>query len=91
MKLTIALLAAALAFTGPAMAQGVQGANAGKPAAGAKAGDVWVNGKTYHCPGSKFFGTTKAGAYQPEKTAQAAGVKGARGKTCAAVPVAAKG
>lgn len=83
MKTISILIAAALMLTGPAMAQGVQGANAGKPAAGAKAGDVWVNGKTYHCPGSKFFGTTKAGAYQGEKAAQTAGVKGARGKTCA--------
>lgn len=82
MKITATILAFALALASPSFAQGVQGA-AGKPAAGAKAGDVWVNGKTYHCPGSKFFGTTKTGEYKPEKTAQAEGVKGARGKTCA--------
>lgn len=74
MKKLIALTAAlALAMSAPAFAQ----------SSTAKPGDVWVNGKTYHCPGTRYFGKTKEGAYQDEKTAQAAGVKGSGGKTCA--------
>lgn len=72
MKLTAKLIALTIAFTGPALAQTAP-----------KAGDVWTNGKTYHCAGSRYYGTTKEGVYLQEKAAQESGAKGARGKTCA--------
>ena len=59
-------------------------------AAGAKAGQVWSTGATYHCPGTRYFGATKTGSYVGEAEAAKAGAKPARGKTCAAVAEAAK-
>ena len=82
MKTLIALAtAAALALASPAFAA--------PQAPGAKAGDVWSNGKTYHCPATRYFGTTKVGAYVSEAAAVKSGAKGARGKTCAEVKAAA--
>lgn len=51
---------------------------------------VWVNtaSNVYHCPGSRFYGTTKAGQYMPEREAQAAGYRPAYGRPCAPIPAA---
>lgn len=59
-----------------------------KPAAaaapGGGAGKVWANedSKIYHCPGTRFYGTTKNGKYMSEADAKAAGMHGANNKTC---------
>ena len=54
------------------------------PAPGGGAGKVWVNEDTkiYHCPGTRYYGQTKAGKYMSEAEAKAAGMHGANNKTC---------
>ena len=56
-----------------------------KPASAAVAapGQVWVNGKVYHCPGSRYFGKTKTGQYMSEEAAIAAGAHASHNKACA--------
>jgi hypothetical protein len=46
---------------------------------------VWVNvkTKTYHCPGSRWYGRTAKGIYALESAAIEAGVRPTGGKTCA--------
>jgi hypothetical protein len=47
-------------------------------------GKVWVNSasKVYHCPGSKYYGKTKAGEYLSEADAKAAGNHPVNKKAC---------
>ena len=54
------------------------------PAAGGGNGEVWVNtaSKVYHCPGTKYYGKTKAGSYMTEPAALAAGAHADHGKAC---------
>ena len=63
------------------------GPRASKTAApGGGPGLVWVNSSTnvYHCYGSEFYGTTKAGKYMSEADAKAAGARPDRNKPCSA-------
>lgn len=45
---------------------------------------VWVNtnSSVYHCPGTRWYGATKAGAYMTQKEAQDKGNRPAYGKYC---------
>ena len=56
------------------------------PAPGGGPGLVWVNSSTnvYHCYGTQFYGTTKAGKYMSESDAKAAGARPDRNKPCSA-------
>lgn len=55
-----------------------------KEAPGGGAGKVWVNtdSNVYHCPGTRYYGKTKAGKYMTEAQAKAAGAKVAKGQNC---------
>lgn len=57
---------------------------AATPAPGGGPGQVWVNksSKTYHCSGSKWYGTTKNGEYMPEAQAKSQGFHADHGKAC---------
>jgi len=84
--------AAAPAATAPAPAATPAPAKASKaataasttPAPGGGPGMVWVNtaSNVYHCPGTKYYGTTKAGKYLSEADAKAAGAHADHGKAC---------
>lgn len=53
-------------------------------APGGGEGKVWVNSasKVYHCPGTKYYGKTKAGEYMSEADAKAAGNHPVNKKAC---------
>jgi hypothetical protein len=46
---------------------------------------VWVNTESgvYHCPGTRWYGTTKRGEFMTQKQAQAKGYRPAYGSVCA--------
>ena len=54
------------------------------PAPGGGPGMVWVNSASnvYHCYGSQWYGTTKAGKYMSESQATASGARADHGKPC---------
>jgi len=74
--------AAVPAAAAPAKAADAKPAAA--PAAGGGDGKVWVNSasKTYHCPGTKYYGKTKAGEYMSEADAKAKGNHPDHKKAC---------
>ncbi|MBV9182750.1 MAG: DUF3761 domain-containing protein [Acidobacteria bacterium] len=59
-------------------------ASAKTPAPGGSPDKVWLNTATnvYHCPGTRYYGTTKAGAYMSEDEAKAKGGRPDHGKAC---------
>ena len=71
--------------TTPAPAKTAKSAAAPAAAApGGGDGKVWVNSKSkvYHCPGTKFYGKTKAGEYMSEADAKAKGNHANNKKAC---------
>ena len=62
----------------------MSGGSMSTPAPGGGNGKVWVNtgSKTYHCQGSKWYGTTKHGEYVTEAQAKAQGDHADHGKVC---------
>lgn len=84
MKKTLGTLLLSSLFAASALAQTAPA----KPAPAASAavaapGQVWVNGKVYHCHGSRYFGKTKTGQYMSEEAAIAAGAHASHNKACA--------
>jgi sugar lactone lactonase YvrE len=45
---------------------------------------VWVNtsSRVYHCPGTRYYGNTKAGRYMTEEAARSGGNRPAGGRRC---------
>lgn len=54
------------------------------PAPGGGEGKVWLNtaSNVYHCPGTRYYGKTKAGEYMTEAEAKAKGARPDHGKAC---------
>ena len=54
------------------------------PAPGGGPDKVWLNtaSNVYHCPGTRYYGTTKAGVYMTEAEAKAKGARPDHGKPC---------
>ena len=63
---------------------GTSKASAKTPAPGGGPDKVWLNtaSNVYHCPGTRYYGTTKAGEYMTEDEAKAKGGRPDHGKAC---------
>lgn len=59
-----------------------------QPAKGAAPQQVWVNSssRVYHCPGTRYYGTTARGAYMTEAEARERGHRPAYGRQCFSDP-----
>lgn len=65
-------------------AHSTQSSNSSQGERGNPSAKVWVNTSShvYHCPGTRWYGATKAGDYMTQKQAQDAGNRPAYGKYC---------
>jgi Protein of unknown function (DUF3761) len=68
----------------PATKAMTKSASTGTAAPGGGPGMVWLNTSTnvYHCYGTRYYGTTKAGKYLTEAQAKAAGAHADANKPC---------
>lgn len=79
-----AVALAALLVGVPASFLPIPAATAARAQTEKKVVKVWVNTKSgvYHCPGTRWYGSTKQGEYMPECDALKDGFRPAYGKTC---------
>ena len=72
------------AMASPAKTPAKTAAMPADAAPGGGDGKVWVNSgsKVYHCPGTKYYGKTKAGEYMSEADAKAKGNHANGKKAC---------
>ena len=77
----------ALFLAGPAWLRLPGGAAPVSVASAQESARVWVNTRSgvYHCPGSRYYGNTRAGEYMAETAAAAAGNRAAYGQNCGGV------
>ena len=76
--------AAPAAAPAPAKSSAMHATTQMAQAPGGGAGMVWVNSASnvYHCPGSKYYGKTKAGSYMTEAEAKAKGAHADHNHPC---------
>src|SRR5215831_8776817 len=76
--------AATLPASGSTSSETSKGSSDKTAAAGGGPDKVWVNtaSNVYHCSGTRYYGTTKAGAYMTEDEAKAKGARPDHGKPC---------
>jgi hypothetical protein len=81
---TVPTAPAVKAATPAAVPASAPAASTKSMAAGAGPDKVWVNAasKVYHCPGTRYYGTTKKGSYMTEAEATAAGNRADHKKVC---------
>ena len=65
-------------------ARNTAGGSSRTPAPGGGPGLVWLNtsSNVYHCQGTAYYGTTKAGKYMTEADAKTAGAHADHGRAC---------
>ena len=82
--LTAFLLAFTLFLYAPAIISCQSGGGSTETQHGNPDVEVWVNTASgvYHCPGTRWYGATKAGEYMKQKQAQDIGNRPAYGRYC---------
>ncbi len=84
LRLIAATLFVLILMSGPVSAPAPQGTQTTQDSTKKKEIRVWVNTKSgiYHCPGSRWYGTTKQGKYMSECEALKAGYRAAYYRPC---------
>lgn len=83
-QILAALILALMLSTGSVTAPARTHFNLTLQSSGNPAVVVWVNTDSgvYHCPGTRWYGRTKAGRYMKQRSAQQAGYRPAYGSAC---------